>query len=670
MTEDPPSLESVVVSRVAERLKFDPGVVGRVLERLGEAKPIPFLARYRRDEVGGLDEASLRDIRGEAERVREMEQRREFILRAVAERPDVPERMRRRIERCRYRLELEYLYEPYRPPRKTPGTVWRERGLGPLAEAYLKNEVPGTAEFVDAEKGVDSEGQALEGAREILAERFSVDPEVRGAMLRAIEKEGVVHAAPAHGKESIPDRCGQFKTYEERLSKIPSHRFLALHRAETEGALSLRITFPDTKVLAAIQQRFYPKECGEEVRTFLDLASADAVRLLQRAIAQDALNSAKNRADAEAISVFTKNLCDLLLYPPAGPRRVLGVDPSPRGAIPIACVDERGQHLEHVRLKFFDKNEEKVARAREVILRLVQTHKIEMVAIGNGQGRHQCEAFLSECLMDLGEDTPAIVVVNEVGVGSYASGPVGRAELPALPVPARGAVSLARRLMDPLPELVKVDPRQIGVGQYQNDIDAARLGRALDEVVEHCVNYVGVDLNRAPVQQLAYVCGLTTSVARSIVEHRERHGPFRTLQAVHDLPFVSDRAFEQAGGFLHRQGACGRSGRPDRQHGSIESGRRGGVRRRPGDPRRGGRGALRAAGRGSRPAPAAPGCAPARGRALRSGSPGRHAAERPRHQRHEFRRIRGRGRAAGRPGPRVRACRPLRKGPHLHRAGR
>jgi len=553
MTEDQPSLESVVAQRVAERRKLDAGVVAQALRLIGEGRPVPYLARYRREEVGGLDAATLRDLQEDAEEFREMEQRREFILRAVGER-DVGERARRRIERCRNRFELEYLYEPYRPPRKTPGSVAREQGLEPLAEAWLKNETPDPAPFVDAARGVPDAESALRGAREILAERFAVDPEARSALLRAIEKEGVITAAPAAGKDKIPDRYGHLRTYEERLSRVPSHRFLALRRAEKEGAISIRVTFGEERVLNAIAQRFYPKEPAEGVKELLDHASADAIRLMRPAVLEDALRVAKERADQEAIAVFRRNLHDLLLYPPAGPHRVLGVDPSPRGPIPVACVDERGQHLDHDKLRFFDKDEAKVQAARDRILQLVQTHGVRLVAVGNGQGRRECEAFLGETLAALGEEAPVIVVVSEVGVGAYASGPVGRAELPALPVPIRGAVSIARRLIDPLPELVKVDPRQIGVGQYQHDVDPARLGRALDEVVEDCVNLVGVDVNRAPVQQLARVCGFTTSVARALVGWRDQNGSVRSLEALRELPFITPTTFEYAAGFLRLPG--------------------------------------------------------------------------------------------------------------------
>jgi len=550
MTE---SLESAVASQVAEYRKLDAGIVARVLELMNEGRRAPYLARYRREDVGGLDEYTLRDIFAEARYVREMEQRREFILRAVAERGDVPPKVRRRIERCRHRAELEYLYEPFRPPRKTPGSLAREQGLQPLADAYLANEEVDPATFVDPDRGLATPEEALRGAREILAERFAVDPDIRRTLLRAVEKEGEISAAPAPGKTEIPDRMGHLRKYEERLARIPSHRFLSLRRAEKEGAISIRLTFNDEKVLAMTARRFYPKEPSEAVKAFLDHASADAVRIMRPAVLQDALNAAKIRADDEAIAVFRRNLGDLLLYPPAGPHRVMGVDPALRGAIPVACVDERGVHLEHCKLRIFDRDEAKVAAAGERVLHLVRTHGIELIAIGNGPGRRECEAFFVACLEELGEDAPIAVIVTEVGVGSYASGPVGRAELPALAVPIRSAVSLARRLMDPLPELVKVDPKQIGVGQYQNDVDATRLGRALDEVVEECVNLVAADVNRAPVQQLSHICGFTTSTARALVRSREQQGPLRSLAALAELPFITPQTFEQAAGFLRIQ---------------------------------------------------------------------------------------------------------------------
>ncbi len=551
MSDTVPSLDAVVVGVIAERWQIESTIVARALELIRANHPIPYLARYRRDDVGGLDEAALRDLRDEALQVRELEQRREFILRGVQGRGDVPPKMLHRMERARTRVELEYLYEPYRPARKTPGAVARERGLEPLAEAFLRNEAPDPQPLVTPEFTAED---ALKGAREILAERFAVDPEVRAAMFRAAEKEGVVSAVPPPGKSEVPERFSNLRTYEEKLGRVPSHRFLALRRAEKEGAIAIRIAIPEEKVVAAIAQRFYPKETAEPVKAFLDLAAAEAIRLMRPAVLEDALREAKEHADREAITVFQRNLRDLLLYPPAGPNRVLGVDPAPRGMIPLAAVDERGEPLDHARLKFHDKDEAKLQASREKVLDLVKTHAIRFVALGNGQGRRECEAFLVAALAPLGEKAPAIVVVNEVGAGSYASGPVGRAELPSLPVPVRAAVSLARRLMDPLPELVKVEPRHIGVGQYQNDVDEKQLDAALREVVTTCVSHVGADVNRAPAQQLACVSGLSAYVARSIVQHREKHGRFPTRAALRQLPFLTPHAFELAGGFLRVKG--------------------------------------------------------------------------------------------------------------------
>jgi len=547
-------LDTLVAARVADAMGIDPTIAERALGLLGEGKGVPYLARYRRIDVGGLDERALRTLRNMAEFAREVEQRREFILAAIREREGVSEKLRKRIERCRDRTELEYLYEPHRPPRKTPGRLARDQGLDPLADAYLANEAADGAAFVDPAKGVGSAEDALKGAREILAERFAVDPEVRGAALRALEKEGTLTGVAVPGRENLPQRLRGLVGAEERLGRIPSHRLLALRRAEREGMLTIRVTLPEEKVVGAIEQRFLPKEAKPEVKALIDQAAAAAVRLLRPAVVDDGMRRARARSEEEAIGVYAQNLHDLLLFPPAGARRVLGIDPAPRGPVPFACVDERGNHLASVRLKPFDKEEARRAEAREAVRGLVVTHAIDVIALGNGQGRHEVEAFLHASMEPLGAEVPPIVIVAESGVGAYASGPVGRSELPALPVPVRGAVSLARRLIDPMAELVKLDPRQAAAGQFQEEIDPAHLGRALRDAVESCVNRVGVDVNRASAAQLANVCGLTPSAARALAEHREAHGPFRTREAVRALPFITANAFEQAGGFLRIHG--------------------------------------------------------------------------------------------------------------------
>ncbi len=544
------SLDQIVAARVADRHGLEPQLVEQALGELARGLPVPYLARYRRERVGGLDAALLRALRADADEVREFERRREFLLRALAERDDVPEKARKRLQKARHRLELEYLYEPYRPARKTPGTLARERGLEPLAAAFLKNEEPSVDAYVSAEKGVASAEDAMQGVRQILSERFAVDPEVRSSMLRVIEKQGVVSVAPGHGKKQIPGRFQRLASFEEKLGRIPPHRFLALRRAEKESAISVRVEFPDDKVLDSIQKRFFPEGVSDPVKEVLDGAAQAALRLLRPAIFEDAFRSAQSKAERAAIDAFSNSLRDLLLYPPAGAQRVMGIDPATRGAIPVACVDERGQHVESARLKFFSKDEATLKASQESVARMLQTHQVQLIALGNGPGRQECSEFLAPILVAMGENAPIVVQVSEAGVGSYASGPVGRAELPALPVPVRGAVSIARRLIDPLPELVKVDPKQIGVGQYQSDIDPALLGRALSGVIEDCVSYVGVDPNRASVQELACVCGLTTSASRALVEHRERSGRFQSRAQIAALPFITPEAFEQAAGFV------------------------------------------------------------------------------------------------------------------------
>jgi len=550
---DSPAIDDLVASRLGERFELDASLVKSVLAALETGTPVPYLARYRREQVGGLGEDELRALRDEAEDLREFENRREFVMRAVAER-DVPEKVRKRIAQCRRRLELEYLYEPYRPPRKTPGSLARAAGLEPLAESLLRNEEVSVEAFADAEKGVASPEAAVEGARDILAERFAVDPDVRSAMLRAVEKNSTLETRPAPGKREIPKRYSQFRTYSQKLPGIPPHRLLSLLRAESEGALALDVTFPDDKVRGVIEQRFYPNDVAEPVKVVLDQAMETALRLLRPAIVRDGLGAVKARADAAVVQSAAKGLRDLLLFPAAGPQRVMGVDPAPRGAVPVACVDERGQPLDHAKLKFFGKDQEKVAATRARLAELVQTHDVALIALGNGQGRRECEGVLLDALGDMGEDMPPIVVVNEAGVGSYASGPSGRSDLPALPVPARAAVSIARRLIDPLAELVKVDPRQLG-GPHLNEVDDALLGRTLSGVVESCVGYVGADVNRAAAPLLARVCGLSASVARQVVEHREKNGFFPDRASVAALPFVTERAFEWSAGFLRVRGA-------------------------------------------------------------------------------------------------------------------
>ncbi len=554
-----PKTADAVVARLAADLKLDPSAVERALDRLDAGLAIPYLARYCSGQVGGLDEPALRAIRDAAAQVRELEARRTFVLHAVEERGDVSEKTRRRLQRARTRAELEDLYLPFRPRRRTRGSMAEEQGLGPLADALLdpKTESPETpaAAYVDAERGVADAEAALRGARDILAERFAEDPEIRSLFQRLVNKEGKLQALPPPGETEIPKRYSKFTGYEERIGRIPSHRFLALRRAEKEGALANRIQYDESKVLEEIERRSFAEERPEEVRAQLRAAAGDALRrIIAPAVLTEVRRQAKVRADRDAIRVFTRNLHDLLMSPPAGPRRVLGIDPARRGAVHLACVDERGTPVAHERIKPFSKDGPTAAAAVEKVRALCRTHNIEVVALGNGPGSHECEVFLADALEEMGEESPPVAVVDEAGVGAYASGPAGRGELGRFPVPVRGAISLARRLMDPLAELVKVDPKQIGVGQYQNDVEQMQLRRELRSVVESSVNSVGVDLNRATRHQLAYVCGLNPQRGQAIVERREKKGLFRTRAELAELGALPPDALRQAAGFVRVYG--------------------------------------------------------------------------------------------------------------------
>jgi len=542
MNEERAPLESVVIESVAQRLGIDPPIVASALPLLERGVPVPYLARYCRVEVGGLDERALRDVLDEALAVREFEKRREFIQRALAEREDVPGKARKRIANAKTPTELEYLYEPFRPHGRTSASLAREKGYGPLAEALLKGEKP------------EAEDEALAGAIDILANTFATDSDARMTMLRAMEKDGEVEITPSAGRSDFPPRYASLRGLKGKLSRLAPPKLLALLRGESEGALHVALEFPDEKIRHVLQQRFAMSGASEEVQAIYERAMTVAMRLMRTAVLRDALTAAKDRVQTTVVRGLRIALHDQLLFPPVGSRRVMGVDPAPRGSIPVACVGTHGEPLEHARPRFFGKDEEKIAAGRETIRNLVNTHDIELIAIGNGRGRHECEAFLRDCLAEREKGAPPAVVVSEAGLGSYASSPLARRELPSRPVPIVGAISIARRLQDPLAEFCKLDPKQAVSAPGMDDVDASLLNRELRSVVEHCVNLVGTDVNHASAEQLSYVCGLDRSRAREIVAHREKNGPFLTIESLATLAFMGELAYGQAAGFLRIHG--------------------------------------------------------------------------------------------------------------------
>ena len=598
MNEERPSLESVVIARVAELLKLDERIVANALPLVEAGNPIPYLARYRRVDVRGLDERSLRDLRAAARDTREIEKRREFILRALADREGVPGKARKRIQNARTAAELEYLYEPHRPHGRTSASLAREAGHGPLAEALLRGETP------DADAGFTNgvTDGAIDGAIDILAHGLATDSEARMCMLRVMEKQGELEITPGAGRKDLPPRYASLKNAGGRLANLPAPRLLTLLRAESDGALHLNIEFPDDKVRSMLEQRLgvskpkpkpAPKPTGveeteeapsevaeapseekpeteaaptEQATTELapevnpvlagvrERAITLAMRLMRMAVTRDALAAARAGAQQAVLNSACMTLHDNLLFPPAGAKRVMGVDPAPRGSVPLACVGARGEPLEHAKPRLFGKDEEKIKAGKATIRNLVDTHDIELIALGNGRGRHECEAILREALADREKGAPPIVVVSEAGIGAYSTGPMARRELPSRPAPIVSAIALARRLQDPLVEISKLDPKLIASGPGTDDIEPRLLNRDLRGVAEHCVNMVGVDLNRAPAEQLAYVCGLDRTSAREIVAHREANGPYRLISQIAELGPVTETAFEQAAGFLRIHG--------------------------------------------------------------------------------------------------------------------
>ena len=594
MNEEQPSLESVVVKRVAEHLKLDEHIVASALPLVERNEPLPYLARYKRVEVGGLDERGLRAMLESAHAMRELEKRREFILRALADREGVPNKARKRIHNARTPAELEYVYEPYRAHGRTSASLALEAGHGPLAEAFMKGETPEAAD------------EAIDGAVDIMAHSLATDTEARMSMLRTMEKQGEIRITPGAGRDSLPPRYAKLRNAEGRLSNVQPGTLLALLRAEGEGALHISLEFPEEKVHGLLEQRLgvvrakpakAPEPTPEEAEAPAEQAEGEqaegeqppaepeatpapapapevpvevevspllanvreraialALRLMRMAVTRDALASARTRAQDAAIHAACMTLHDNLLFPPAGQRRVMGVDPAPRGSVPVACVGARGEPLEHAKPRFFGKDEEKIAAGRQTIRDLVATHDIELIALGNGKGRHECEAFLRDCLAEREAGAPPIVVVSEQGIGAYASGPLARRELPSRPGPIVSAIALARRLQDPLVEITKLDPKLVVGGHGVDDIEPRLLNRELRGVAEHCVNLVGVDVNRAPAEMLSYVCGLNRTSAREIVTHREANGPFRLIAQISELGAVSELAFEQAAGFLRIHG--------------------------------------------------------------------------------------------------------------------
>ncbi|MHB1223990.1 MAG: Tex family protein [Gemmatimonadaceae bacterium] len=544
-------LSQTLLLRLSQELGLAPRQVSSTLALFDEGNTLPFIARYRKEATEGLDEVQLRDVRDRALYLQELEDRREAILKSIGEQGKLDDGLRARITAVDTKQELEDLYLPFKPKRRTRAMIAVERGLGPLAELLWT----GQATDADAEReaaavaatadGVEDAAAALQGARDILAERVAEDAEVRGFVRDRTRARGVVRASAAVGRADEVSKFQDYYDFRAPLAEMPSHRVLAIRRGEAEGFLVWTIEAPVDELGAGLRQRVV---AGRAATGQLALVIQDAYkRLLAPSIEVELRLELKTRADEEAIVIFGRNLEQLLLAAPAGGQVVIGLDPGFRTGVKVAAVSRTGALL--ATDAWFLHQPERFGQA---FLRLLAQTRAELVAIGNGTASRETEALVRETLAAAGADTPRpqIVVVNEAGASVYSASDVAREELPELDVSLRGAVSIARRLQDPLAELVKIDPKSIGVGQYQHDVNQPRLKSRLDDTVQSCVNRVGVEVNTASVSLLSYVAGIGPTLAQNLVRLRDERGGLRSRRELMDVSRLGAKAFEQCAGFL------------------------------------------------------------------------------------------------------------------------
>ena len=542
---------------IIEETGLKPFQVTETVALFREGGTVPFIARYRKERTGELDEVQIRTIEERLAYFTELEERKLTVLKSITEQGKLTPELEGRILATRQKTELEDLYLPFKPKRRTKATIAKERGLEPLAEIIAAQELtkgtPGAVAlpFVAPERDVPDVAAALAGAGFILAERLSDNADARALVRRLTGDEGIFCSRVAADKAGSVTKFEMYYDYREPLKGIPSHRMLAMRRGEKEEVLFLAIECPEESILAGLKRLMIQRE--SIFRPLLEQIVADAYkRLIAPSIEVELRLEAKKRADEEAIAVFARNLRNLLLAPPAGNLRTLGIDPGIRTGAKLAVVDQTGRFLEHS-LIYHLTGDAKAAAAAKELVRLVTGHDLEMIAVGNGTGGRETERFVKATLADAGRRVP-VVMVSEAGASIYSASEIAREEFPDLDLTVRGAVSIARRLQDPLAELVKIDPKSIGVGQYQHDVNQTGLGSSLDDVVESCVNFVGVDLNTASRPLLAYVAGIGPSLAKAIVVWRDKQGFFPDRAALRKVPRFGDKAFEQAAGFLRIRG--------------------------------------------------------------------------------------------------------------------
>ncbi len=550
-----------IIQLLAQELSLGINQIQNALALFAEGGTVPFIARYRKERTGEMNEIQLRALLERHTYLTELEERKTAILKSIEEQGKLTDELKSKIEACLQKTELEDLYLPFKPKKRTRATIAREKGLEPLAE-FIKNlnapdatpaDLPTeAARYISEELGVTGADEALQGASDILAEEVSEKAELRQHLREYLMNEGFFISKI---KDEYPEGTTKFEMYRDykvRVKDIAPHNMLAIRRGETEGVLTFTVEF-DAAVVAAYLESQEIHTDAANVRGFYQAMLADAFeRLMRTTLIGEVRLEKKIAADRESVRTFETNLRELLLFSPAGMKPTLGIDPGFRTGCKVAAVDRTGKLLEYVTIQPH-KSEGERGQAAETLKRFIQKHGIELIAIGNGTAGRETEEFVAEVLAQL-DMKPVKVMVSEAGASVYSASEVAIEEFPDLDLTARGAISIARRLQDPLAELVKIDPKSIGVGQYQHDIDQKLLKQKLEDTVESCVNYVGVDLNLASKELLSCVAGLSPSVAKNVVAYRNEHGAFRNRRELMEVSKFGPKTFEQAAGFLRIRG--------------------------------------------------------------------------------------------------------------------
>jgi uncharacterized protein len=540
-------MQAIYSKLIAQSLSVPERQISKTIDLLNDGATIPFISRYRKEVTGGLDEVAVGEIKHQYEKLQELSKRKETILNSIEEQGKLTPELITRIGNSWDSTELEDIYLPYKPKRQTKAEIARKKGLEPLAKILMsqnERDIYGRAEqFVKEE--VKNAEEALQGARDIIAEWVNENESARNSIRNIFNREAIISSKVIKGKEEEAAKYRDYFDFSEPLSKCSSHRLLAMRRGESEGFLRVNISPDDEHCTESLNRRFVKGQ--NESSGQVEIAVKDGYkRLLKPSIETEFAALSKEKADKQAIRVFAENLRQLLLSPPLGQKRVLGLDPGYRTGCKLVCLDAQGNLLHNETIYPHPPQNEK-GKAGAKVVSLVSTYAVDAIAIGNGTASRETEQFITNLRY---ERKIQVFVVSEDGASVYSASKIARDEFPEYDVTVRGAISIGRRLMDPLAELVKIEPKSIGVGQYQHDVNQTELKNSLDQTVENCVNLVGVNLNTASMHLLTYISGLGPSLAKNIVEYRTKNGPFRSRKELLKVPRLGEKAYEQAAGFL------------------------------------------------------------------------------------------------------------------------